>query len=229
MASSSATTRSLISLLPPEKMRPTLPTRGPAPPAAFSVKLPTLPRIVFGSSSAAATAARRAEAKQDLLSTIAPLARGAAADDAARAEVAAKFAALERLNPNPKSLAAPEINGRWKLLYTTSESILGTSRPPLLRPGGPIYQTIDARTLRARNQETWPFFNRVDAELTPKSASLVAVQFIKFYIFGLIPVTAPPTARGSLDVTYVDEDLRLSRGDKGNLFILAMDDKTKTL
>lgn len=198
-------------------------SRGPAPAAAF-----TLPKL-FGGAARTSAAERRADAKRELLDAIAPLARGARADAAARANVAAKFAALEKLNPNPKSLAAPELNGRWRLLYTTSESILGTARPPFLRPGGPIYQTIDTATLRARNQETWPFFNRVDAELTPKSASLVAVQFIKFYIFGLIPVTAPPTARGQLDITYVDDDLRLSRGDKGNLFVLTMDDKSKTL
>lgn len=194
----------------------------PAQAAAFS-----FPNLLSG--LARPSPERREQVKAELLSAIAPLARGAAADDAARADVAAKFAALERLNPTPKSLAAPELNGRWKLLYTTSESILGTARPPFLRPGGPIYQTIDANTLRARNQETWPFFNRVDAELTPQSASLVAVQFIKFHIFGLIPVTAPPTARGKLDITYVDDDLRLSRGDKGNLFVLTMDDKSKTL
>jgi hypothetical protein len=43
-----------------------------------------------------------------------------------------------------------------------------------------------------------------------------------FKIFGLIPVNAPPSARGELAVTYLDEDLRVSRGDKGNLFVLTV-------
>ncbi len=34
--------------------------------------------------------------------------------------------------------------GKWELIYTTSGSILGTSRPPFLRPIGPIYQFIGA-------------------------------------------------------------------------------------
>ena len=34
--------------------------------------------------------------------------------------------------------------GKWELLYTTSQSILGTSRPPFLRPIGPIFQYIGA-------------------------------------------------------------------------------------
>lgn len=52
----------------------------------------------------------------------------------------------------------------------------------------------------------------------------MGVQFLTFHILGLIPVKAPPTARGQLDITYLDATLRLSRGDKGNLFVLAMDE-----
>ena len=70
-------------------------------------------------------------------------------------------AELERLNPNKNALASPLINAKWRLLYTTSASILGTSKPPFLRPIGPIYQTIDAVNLTAKNEESWPFFNQV--------------------------------------------------------------------
>lgn len=68
---------------------------------------------------------------------------------------------LERLNPNKNALTCPLINAKWRLLYTTSASILGTNKPPFLRPIGPIYQTIDAGNLTAKNEETWPFFNQV--------------------------------------------------------------------
>lgn len=30
--------------------------------------------------------------------------------------------------------------------------------------------------------------------------------------------------RGKLDITYVDEEMRISRGDKGNLFVLLQED-----
>jgi len=89
---------------------------------------------------------------------------------------------------------------------------------------------LDGPSLSAENRETFPFFNRVVAALTPETASRVVVQFRRFFIFGLIPVDAPPTARGKLDVTYLDDGsadgrpLRLSRGDKGNIFILEMAD-----
>ncbi len=50
----------------------------------------------------------------------------------------------------------------------------------------------------------------------------VTVQFKEFKLLGLIPVKAPPTATGELQVTYLDEELRVSRGNKGNLFVLRM-------
>jgi hypothetical protein len=43
---------------------------------------------------------------------------------------------------------------------------------------------------------------QVAAELTPLSASKVGVQFITFKIFGLIPIKAPPSARGACVVCY---------------------------
>ena len=186
----------------------------------MAFNLPSLPALFGGGGSTA----KREELKQELLDAIAPLDRGAAATEQDKQAVAAKFAALERLNPTPSPLASPLLNGRWRLLYTTSASILGTSRPAAFRPRGPIFQLLDGPNLRAKNRETFPFYNAVEAELVPETRSRVAVQFKRFFIFGLIPVTAPETARGKLDVTYLDETLRLSRGDKGNVFILTMDD-----
>ncbi len=37
----------------------------------------------------------------------------------------------------------------------------------------------------------------------------------QFKLLGLVAINAPENARGKLDITYVDEDLRISRGDKG--------------
>ena len=111
--------------------------------------MPTLPPL-FGGRAAAE---RRDAAKAALLAAVAPLARGAAATDAQKADVASKFAALEKLNPTRAPLAAPELNGRWKLLYTTSAGILGTARPPPFRPFGPIYQLLDGPNMKAQNRE----------------------------------------------------------------------------
>jgi len=52
---------------------------------------------------------------------------------------------------------------RWELQYTTSQSILGSSKPAFLRPSGPIYQLLDGPNLRAANKESAPLFNQVRA------------------------------------------------------------------
>jgi hypothetical protein len=168
-----------------------------------------------------------------LLDALDGLERGVSASEAQRDAVDAAAKALEARNPNRACLRSPAaralLSGEWELLYTTSASILGATRPWPFRPLGPIFQTIDVDRLRARNRETFPFFNAVDADLTPSSASAVDVQFVTFYVFGFIEVTAPASARGALDVTYLDEELRVSRGDRGNLFVLRMADEAKRL
>lgn len=162
--------------------------------------------------------------KQELLEAIAPLDRGAeaSADDQLRVETIAQ--SLEGVNPNSDTLKSPLINGKWELLYTTSSSILKKQRPKLLRPNGPIFQAINNDTLRAQNLETWPFFNQVTANLTPLSGKKVAVKFDVFKLGGLISIKAPGRAQGELEITFLDEELRISRGDRGNLFVLRMVD-----
>ncbi|XP_006431910.2 probable plastid-lipid-associated protein 4, chloroplastic isoform X1 [Citrus clementina] len=166
--------------------------------------------------------------KEELLEAIAPLDRGAEAtpEDQQRVEQIARK--LEGVNPTKEPLKSDLLNGKWELIYTTSQSILQTQRPRFLRSVR-NYQAINVDTLRAQNLESGPFFNQVTADLTPLNSRKVAVQFDYFKIGGLIPVKAPNTARGELETTYLDEDLRISRGDKGNLFILKMVDPSYTV
>lgn len=94
-----------------------------------------------------------------LLTAIAPLDRGLQADLDDVEEVDRLCRVLEKVNPNPESLSAPEINGKWRLIYTTSDSILGATRPAFARPSGPIYQFIGARfcttTTAAAVRQSW--------------------------------------------------------------------------
>lgn len=182
-----------------------------------------------GYGGATKTAARRAGAKERLLEALDGLECGIRASEEDAAMVDRLASELETLNPTPKPLSSPLINGKWELCYTTSMSILGKTRPPFARPFGPIYQTIDAGNLRAQNDEGFPFFNSVIATLTPESESKVFVKFDTFKIGGLVKVEAPERATGDLDTTYLDADLRISRGNRGNLFILTMADRSVTL
>lgn len=162
----------------------------------------------------------RTSARVQLLTSLQSLGRGLNASDEDKQRINSLAKELERMNPT-KNVLGPELSAKWKLEYTTSDSILGTKRPPFFRPFGDIFQTIRAEKLEARNQETWPFFNAVEATLEPVNSSKVNVKFDTFYIGSVIPIKAPDSARGELTITYLDDTLRISRGNKGNLFILS--------
>ena len=69
--------------------------------------------------------------------------------------------------------------------------------------------------------------NSVRAELIPRDdGRTVDVQFKRFGI-GWLRIPAPASARGFLETTYLDADLRISRGDKGNLFVLVRDGESR--
>ncbi|KDO41512.1 hypothetical protein CISIN_1g0261943mg, partial [Citrus sinensis] len=93
---------------------------------------------------------------------------------------------LEAVNDIKEPLKSNLLNGKWELLYTTSQSLLQTKRPKFLRPNGKIYQAINIDTLRAQNIETWPFFNQATANLVPLNSKRVAVKFDYFRIAGLV-------------------------------------------
>ena len=176
------------------------------------------------------SAANVEDMKAALLRKIETVERGANASKEDKEEIDVLAQRVENTQKRKNALETEYINGKWELMYTTSASILGLTKPKLFRPSGPIYQTIDAKNLRAFNSESAPFYNQVSAELTPTSKSSVDVQFKKFGLLnGLIKINAPESAKGKLDTTFVDEDLRISRGDKGNLFVLLMRDRSATL
>lgn len=160
--------------------------------------------------------------KSELLSAARRVNRGLTETPEDKLKIASLFEELEKANTNKNTLANAALNAKWVLEYTTSDSILGRGSSPKV---GPIFQTIDTINLFAENAEVVKYFNifevprKVTAALTPISQSKVAVQFKKFSI-GPISFNAPESAKGELDVTYVDSELRLSRGDKGNLFVL---------
>ena len=77
-----------------------------------------------------------------LLNKIGTVSRGLTATKEDKAEIESLAKELEGLNAEKDPLNSPLVNGEWELLYTTSSSILGTSRPPFLRPQGSIYQLI---------------------------------------------------------------------------------------
>lgn len=163
----------------------------------------------------------RKDLKTKILQLASKTNRGLTASVEQKEEMLKLFKALEKNNPTKNPLKSDKVNGRWSLDYTTSDSILGKGGFPRV---GPIIQKIDTIFLRAENSEVVSYFGiqiprKVTAKLFPRNNQLVDVQFEKFSI-GPIAFNAPESFKGYLDITYLDDQVRLSRGDKGNIFVL---------
>lgn len=166
--------------------------------------------------------------KDVLLEKVRPLNFGRTVfdDKLQQEEIEVLISQVEATNRSTTPFTNPSLTGTWYTLYTTSKSILGIGKPSFLQ-STEIVQELNIPELTARNTETFQIgplrlTNAVEAALTPISVNRVDVKFLRFVIFGLfkIDVEKNENLRGWLDVTYLDEDLRISRGSEGNVFVL---------
>lgn len=188
--------------------------------------------------------------KSALLEVIAGKNRGLLATELDNQAVLAAVTQLEERNPTPQPLSAPEkLGGLWRLLYTTSRDLLRIDQLPLLKLGQ-IYQYIDASTATIYNiAEVYglPYLEgtvSVAAKFEPVSERRVNVRFersiiglqrlidyrsAEYFIAQLeagkkfMAIDFNITAReqkGWLEVTYLDDDLRIGRGNEGSVFVL---------
>jgi PAP_fibrillin len=217
--------------------------------------------------------------KHDLRNAIAPTNRGIAATDSDRQAIASIIARIEDLNPTPQPLSAPALlAGDWRLLYTTSQELLGIDRVPLAQLGD-IYQCVRLAGQQGSSKPTSKptsnlIYNIAEIKGLPYLDSLVSVVAsfepaqaevgdslslsglsqrrvnVKFNrgVIGLqrvlgyqspaqyiekleaaekigflqgfdFPINST-RQQGWLEITYLDEDLRISRGNQGSLFVL---------
>lgn len=124
------------------------------------------------------------QAKANLLSLISRVDRGLSASPEDQSRIESAAIQVELLNPEKEPLKSSLLNGKWRLVYTTSASVLGKDRPEWLRPKGSTFQVIDAGKLRAKNIEGPPTFSSVEAELTVENRDTVQVKFTQFNIGG---------------------------------------------
>jgi PAP_fibrillin len=143
--------------------------------------------------------------------------------------------------------------GNWQLLYTSSQSLLGIDKFPLVKLGA-IYQCIRPTNSTIYNiaeiSSIIPGLNgivAIAANFTSTSESRVDVQFNRSVIGlqKLIDYSTPdrlinaiengqkftaidlPITRQAdrspawLEVTYLDETMRIGRGNEGSVFVLA--------
>lgn len=185
-----------------------------------------------------------------LLEMIAGKNRGLLATPGDKAAILSALTQLEEFNPNPRPLEVPQLlEGNWRLLYTSSDELLGIGRFPLLELGQ-IYQCIrvgDRKIYNIAEVQSLPFLEglvSVAAEFEPVSEKRVNVKFNRFIIGSqrFIGYQSPNSLigdiergkkfiaidfslqardqKGWLDITYLDEDLRIGRGNIGSVFVL---------
>ncbi|ELS00014.1 PAP/fibrillin family protein [Gloeocapsa sp. PCC 73106] len=189
--------------------------------------------------------------KTALLEAIAGQNRGLLATEADKVRVLSLFQQLEDENPYPLPFQALNLlDGNWRLLYTTSRGILGLNRLPLLQLGQ-IYQYLRAEQGILYNIAEIvgiPLLEgvvSVCARFEVVSERRVNVRFERSVIVlqRLINYRSPLNfieeieggkkfppidfnisnreQKGWLEITYLDEDIRLGRGNEGNIFVLA--------
>jgi hypothetical protein len=188
--------------------------------------------------------------KAELLEAIAGKNRGLLANEIDNAKVLSAIQQLEDINPTKKPLEARDLlNGDWRLLYTTSKGILGLDRFPLFKLGQ-IYQCIRVSEAKVYNMAEiigLPMLEglvSVAASFDPVSDRRVNVIFERS-IIGLQRFLSYKTPakmiqqiesgkkflpidfkidrgeqKGWLETTYLDQDMRIGRGNEGNVFVL---------
>lgn len=188
--------------------------------------------------------------KAKLLEAIAGKNRGLLATATDKQAILAAITQLEDHNPTPQPLEASDLlDGNWRLLYTTSRGLLNIDGFPFLKLGQ-IYQYIRAKEARVYNIAEvygFPYLEgcvSVAARFTPLSECRIQVIFERSIsgLQRLINYQSPEQfireieggnkflaldfniessdQQGWLDITYLDEDLRIGRGNEGSLFVL---------
>jgi len=149
---------------------------------------------------------------------------------------------LEAKNPSPRPTDdLDKVKGEWKLVYSTI-SILGSKRTKLgLRDFialGDFVQIIDVDQRKAVNRVGFSVAGlgmlsgsfTIEASYTIASPSRVDIQFESSRLVPeqllslfqknydlLLSIFNP---EGWLEITYVDDTLRVGRDDKGNIFLV---------
>ncbi|MCY7390839.1 MAG: PAP/fibrillin family protein [Leptolyngbyaceae cyanobacterium CAN_BIN12] len=187
--------------------------------------------------------------KSELLNAIAGTNRGLSATETQKQAILATIAQLEDRNPTPRPVeAAALLDGDWLLLYTTSRGILGINQFPLINLGQ-VYQSIrvkEAKLYNIAEVTGIPWAEgivSVSARFEPVSERRVDVKFERSILglqrfigyqspsafiqqieagqkFAAIDFTINRDQSGWLDITYLDENLRIGRGNEGSVFVL---------
>jgi PAP_fibrillin len=150
----------------------------------------------------------------------------------------------------PLVYAPSLLEGNWQLQYSTAREIRSLESLPLGLKLGKVYQVIDVANKLFFNiayvkhplglisgyvkvtasfepvkDDSWTLPNkRISIDFDKRYLSIEKIIGIKtpqLNPFKVVPANNPPNRVPILDITYLDETLRIGRGGEGSLFILS--------
>ena len=197
----------------------------------FAAALQTVSRLASPEARTKQAAAERASAKASLLATLVSTNIGRDCDAVQLSAVLEQALLLEALNPTKTPVKSTLLRGRWSAVFTNSRQLLGMDKKiTLTRQSGPVYAAFDVDGLRSEWQYTWPVkVERANLSRDKNSGgnsvntlgNTLKMSFEQTLIFGLFsaPGSKKPKEYGSLEITYLDLDMMLARGQNQTIYV----------
>ncbi|KAI5384266.1 fibrillin protein 5 homolog [Lathyrus oleraceus] len=149
---------------------------------------------------------------------------------------------IESQNPTPEpTLELDKVDGCWRLVYSTI-SILGSRRTKLgLRDFislGDFFQTIHKAKNKAVNvvkfnakgltmlsgeltiEASFKIASKTRVDITFEKSTIIPDQLMNVFRKNYDILLGIFNPEGWLEITYVDDNMRIGRDDKGNIFVL---------
>ncbi|KAF3440529.1 hypothetical protein FNV43_RR18813 [Rhamnella rubrinervis] len=186
--------------------------------------------------------------KAELYQTLEGINRGIfGAPSAKKSEIEDLVKLLESQNPTPDpTLNLEKLAGCWKLVYSTI-TILGSKRTKLgLRDFislGDFFQTIDIPKSKAVNiikfnvrgfkllngqltiEASFKIASESRVDISYDNSTITPDQLMNVFRTNYDLLLSIFNPEGWLEITYVDDTMRIGRDDKGNIFILERSEK----
>ncbi|MGA1601706.1 MAG: PAP/fibrillin family protein [Prochlorothrix sp.] len=160
--------------------------------------------------------------------------------------------------PAPLRQGSELLNGTWILIYSDAQEISRLATLPLGLRTGQVSQIVDVETLSFENKANvrhqWQLLSgfvrvtavfeptpnlgrkmrnrRIDVDFQTRFFSITKMLGIPTPFFDpirTVDVNNPPEVVPSLEITYLDEEVRIGRGGEGSLFVLIKEEAFTSL